>query len=241
MNICSVCGAILTEENKYSNNMCWDCKFGGSEEYEEIKQKDWTGNSKSTFVTLGASNHVEHDRAENDFYSTDPKALELFLDKIKEDKIILNDSIWECACGNGALSKVLINRGYNVFSSDLIDRGYGNFGVDFLNQKSLPIGAEHWDILTNPPYKFAKEFVEQALDLVKDGDKVIMFLKIQFLEGKERRNLFNESPPKYIYVNSARQICFLNGDTSRKMSSATCYCWYIWEKGWKGEPILRWI
>ena len=110
-----------------------------------------------------------------------------------------------------------------------------------MDQESLPKEVEHCDVLTNPPYKFAKEFVEKALDLVKNGDKVIMFLKIQFLEGKERRKLFNEAPPKYIYVNSARQICFLNGDTSRKMSSATCYCWYIWEKGWKGEPVLRWI
>lgn len=87
----------------------------------------------------------------------------------------------------------------------------------------------------------AQEFVEKALDVIQDGYYVVMFLKIQFLEGKERRKLFDKYPPKYIYVNSARQICYLNGNMSKKMSSATCYCWYIWEKGWKGEPIIRWI
>jgi hypothetical protein len=87
----------------------------------------------------------------------------------------------------------------------------------------------------------AQSFVEKALEVVKDGQYVIMFLKIQFLEGKERRKLFDKFPPKYVYVNSARQICYLNGDMSKKMSSATCYCWYVWEKGWKGEPIIRWI
>ena len=200
--------------------------------------KDWNGNSKSTFVTLGASSHTEHDRAEHDYYSTDPKALEIFLDKIKEDNITLHNKIWESACGEGHLSKVLENRGYQVFSSDLVDRGFGKV-QDFLNyenQNQLSV-----DILTNPPYNKAQEFVEKALDVIQDGYYVVMFLKIQFLEGKERRKLFDKYPPKYIYVNSARQICYLNGDMSKKMSSATCYCWYIWEKGWKGEPIIRWI
>lgn len=200
--------------------------------------KDWNGNSKSTFVTLGASSHTEHDRAEHDYYSTDPKALEIFLDKIKEDNITLHNKIWESACGEGHLSKVLENRGYQVFSSDLVDRGFGKV-QDFLNyenQNKLSV-----DILTNPPYNKAQEFVEKALDVIQDGYYVVMFLKIQFLEGKERRKLFDKYPPKYIYVNSARQICYLNGDMSKKMSSATCYCWYIWEKGWKGEPIIRWI
>lgn len=112
--------------------------------------KDWNGNSKSTFVTLGASSHTEHDRAEHDYYSTDPKALEIFLDRIKEDNITLHNKIWESACGEGHLSKVLENRGYQVFSSDLVDRGFGKV-QDFLNyenQNKLSV-----DILTNPPYK----------------------------------------------------------------------------------------
>ena len=73
--------------------------------------KDWTGNSKSTFVMLGASNHSEKERENNDYYATDPHALEIFLDKLKEDKINLHSDIWECACGQGHLSKVLETRG----------------------------------------------------------------------------------------------------------------------------------
>lgn len=127
-----------------------------------------------------------------------------------------------------------------MLSTDLVDRKYGFGNCDFLAMESLPYKTD-WDILTNPPYKYAKEFVEKALQLVNSGRYVIMFLKIQFLEGKERRKLFNKFPPKFIYVNSERQICYLNGDDSKKMSSATCYCWYVWEKGWKGEPVVRWI
>ena len=198
--------------------------------------KDWVGNKKSTFVTLGASNHAEHEREEHDFYSTDPKSLEIFLKAFLErDKNILTNEIWECACGQGHLSEVLKHHGYNVISSDLIDRGYGASGIDFLKQNE----KVNFDILTNPPYKYAQEFVEHALDIQQQGNKTIMLLKIQFLEGQKRAKLFDKYPPKYVYVNSKRQICYLNGDMSKKMSSATCYCWFVWEKGYQGDPIIK--
>ena len=200
--------------------------------------KDWTGNKKSTFVTLGASNHSEHERENDDYYATDPKALEIFLNKIEKDGIKLHKNIWECACGEGHLSKVLESRGYKVWSTDLVDRGYGSGNTDFL--KSIP---DSWcgDVLTNPPYKYAKEFVEKALEVTRIGTYTVMFLKIQFLEGQRRRELFKRYPPKYVYVNSTRQICYINGDMSRKMSSASCYCWFVWQKGFDGEPVIRWI
>ena len=198
--------------------------------------KDWTGNSKTTFVQLGASNHSLKDREVNDFYATDPYSLEIFLKALERDNIKLHHNIWECACGQGHLSNVLINNNYDVYSSDLINRGYGET-KDFLKCDNLFPG----DILTNPPYKYAKDFVKHSLDLLKEGNYCIMLLKIQFLEGKDRRKLFDKFPPKYVYVNSARQTCYINGNMSKKISSASCYCWYIWEKGFKGEPIIRWI
>ena len=197
--------------------------------------KDWTGNAKSTFVTLGASSHCDHEREQNDFYSTDPEALELLLDKLEEDGIELQHYIMEPACGMGHLSEVLKKHGYNVLSYDLIDRGYGEV-QDFFRFVHTSM-----DILTNPPYKYAQEFVEHSLDIMTEGSKCVMLLKIQFLEGQSRRELFKKYPPKYVYVFSKRQTCYINGDMSKKMSSATCYCWFIWEKGFKGEPVIRWI
>ena len=203
-----------------------------------MKMKDWTGNSKSIYTVLGASNHSEVEREKDDYYATDPKALEIFLNRIDEDGVRLHKNIWECACGEGHLSEVLKNRGYKVWSTDLIDRGYGSGNTDFL--KSIP---DSWcgDILTNPPYKYAKEFVEKALEVTRIGAYTVMFLKIQFLEGQGRRKLFKKHPPKYVYVNSVRQTCYLNGNMSKKLSSAACYCWFVWEKGFIGEPIIRWI
>lgn len=199
--------------------------------------KDWAGNSKATFVTLGASNHSNKERQIDDFYATDPHSLEILLKALERDNFKLHKNIWECACGKGHLSKVLTNNGYNVYSSDLINRGYGEYDKDFFNI----VGISNHDILTNPPYKYAKEFVEHALDILDDGYYCVMFLKIQFLEGQARQQLFKKYPPKYVYVNSSRQLCAMNGEFEKYKATAICYCWFIWEKGFKGEPIIRWI
>lgn len=195
--------------------------------------KDWTGNSRSAHAVLGARNYALEDREENDYYATEPKALELLL---QEESFAPN--VWECACGEGHLSKVLKAHGHKVFSTDLVDRGYGMGGIDFLEWSSPFDG----DILTNPPYKYAQEFVEHALELIPIGNKVVMFLKIQFLEGKARRNLFDATPPRKIYVSSSRLHCAMNGDFDKyAKSNAVCYAWFIWEKGYTGAPEIKWF
>lgn len=201
--------------------------------------KDWVGNNKSTYVMLGASNHTDKERQNDDYYATNPHALELLLDSLKRDGIELHKYIWECACGQGHLSDVLEKNGYITTNTDLVDRGYKNnfLQLDFLTTNTIFDG----DILTNPPYKYAREFVEHALDILKDSYYCIMLLKIQFLEGQARLNLFKRYPPKYVYVNSTRQICAMNGKFDKYKSTAICYCWFVWQKGFKGEPVIRWI
>lgn len=197
--------------------------------------KDWTGDSNSIYKTLGASNHTDKERQSEDFYATEPKAAELLLEL--ED---FNNNIWECACGEGDLAKVFVEHGHNVKSTDLIDRGYGEGGIDFLQCTEVFDG----DIITNPPYKYAKEFVEHALELVPEGHKVAMFLKLQFLEGKARRELFEKYPPKTVYVASGRLLCAKNGDFEGMKAgggSAVAYCWYIWEKGYNGDTVIKWF
>ena len=144
--------------------------------------------------------------------------------------------IWEVASGRGDLSKRLIELGYEVKSTDLYERGFGESGIDFLGQKEL------WDgyILTNPPYALAQEFVEHALDLILPGNKIFMFLKIQFLEGKKRKRLYDTKQLKTVYVSRSRINCFRNG-MRETAQNAVCYCWFVWEKGYCGDPIIKWI
>ena len=198
--------------------------------------KDWTGNAKSVFVCNGASNHTEDERQVDDYYATEPKATQLLL-----DRETFSSAIWECACGGGHMSEVLKQNGYAVMSSDLFDRGYkGTKIIDFLKEKDI----NTMDIVTNPPYKFAKDFVEHALDISADGVKVAMFLKLTFLESKSRKALFEKYPFKTLYVSSERLQCAKNGDFEKYgkgVGTAVAYGWYVWEKGFTGKPTIEWI
>lgn len=199
-----------------------------------------------TYVTMGASNHAAGSRAPNDYYATDPDAVEKLL-----DIETFSHDILEPCCGEGHISSVLERRGHNVKSFDLIDRGYGEGGVDFF-EYDTPFDG---DIVTNPPYSEAQKFVEHAMDIVTDGHKVAMLLKLTFLEGKGRKAMFAKYPPKVIYVSSSRISCAKNGDfidrdkngnpildkdgNIRKIGSAICFAWFIWEKGYKGDIVIR--
>ena len=121
------------------------------------------------------------------FYPTPPYAVEELL-----KREVFSGNIWECACGEGHLSKVFEKAGHTVKSTDLMDRGFGETGIDFLSIDNL---EWHGDIITNPPYKYAQEFIEKALQIIPEGNKVAMFLKVQFLEGKGRKKLFLSQPP----------------------------------------------
>lgn len=79
---------------------------------------DWIGNKKSIYVSLGASNHTKKKRPPDDYYATDPEAMELLLQVEKFSSLI-----WECACGEGHLSRVLEAHGFTVISTDIVNRG----------------------------------------------------------------------------------------------------------------------
>lgn len=194
--------------------------------------RDWIGGKSATFTTLGASNHCDHDRADEDYYATEPAATE-WLCKLEQ----FNHDVWEPACGQGHIAEELKKAGYNVRATDLVNRGYGEI-ADFL---WFDVVEWHGDIVTNPPYRAAQEFVQKALDIIPEGNKVAMFLKLTFLEGKERRMFFNRHPPKRVWVASGRLKCAMNGEFDSMGSSAAAYAWFIWEKGYNGYPQLRWF
>lgn len=196
---------------------------------------DWTGNATSIYATHGASNHSETDRADYDYYATDPDAVEKLLEV--EDFFRY---VYEPACGGCHISDVLTAHGHDVLSADIVDRG----GNQKMTQDFFAVGANprnSRDIITNPPYKFAKEFVEHALEISQESVKVAMFLKLTFLEGIKRKQLFDKYPPKAIYVFRNRIDCWKNGIKPDKPSKAVCYAWFVWVKGYKGKTEVKWI
>jgi hypothetical protein len=164
-------------------------------------------------------------RVKDDFYAT-PSSATIAL--IEREKFV--GTIWEPACGDGAISKLLLKEGYRVYSTDLIDRGYGDDHFDFLNKYD-----ENFDnIITNPPFKISTKFTLHAIRSAKK--KVAIFQKLTFLEGKERRDkLFSLNMLERVYVFSARQ-----GFGNHK-GGMLAFAWFVFNKEYTGNPEIIFI
>lgn len=198
---------------------------------------------------LAGSNPKNH-RIENDFYATDPKAVKMILNSGAFD-FYRNPSIkiLEPCVGEGHIIKEVIDyykekNNIEYTTLDIVDRGFSDTIVcDFLNWK---FDKKYDLIITNPPYSLATEFVEKSIGGLSNKGYLAMFLKIQFLEGKKREELFKKYPPKYIYVFRNRMATWNNGqpkdpETGKKWATTMCHAWFIWQKDSTTEPIVRWL
>lgn len=180
-----------------------------------------------------AGGNPERGRVKNDFYATHPDSTKALL----EVEEIIYPAL-EPACGQGHISKLLDP--YKTKNFDLMDRGYGNVGVDFLTADFL---GEYNTVITNPPFNLFQEFVEKALKIA--NKKVIMFGKLQALEGQKRATFLQTTPLKTVYVFKKRQQPMrdgkVNDENGKKLSSHMAFAWYVWEKEYVGEPIIKWI
>ena len=177
---------------------------------------------------------VSRSRVADDYYATPPESTKALLEVEKFEGNIL-----EPCCGEGHISDVLKESGYEVISNDMVDRGYGEFNEDYLTATKLKAD----NVVTNPPFKYAKEFIEKSL---KDTTgKVAMFCKIQLLEGVSRRGMFDNTPLKTVYVFTKRQTPLPNGspfdENGKKWASTMCFAWFVWEHGYEGKPSIEWI
>ena len=135
----------------------------------------------------------------------------------------------------GHLAEVFNSRGLLAKATDKYDHGYGEI-EDFFDSKEW-----HGDIVTNPPYKFGKEFIEHALKIIPDGRKLALYFPIRYLSSKGRRETFDKYPPYKVWVSSSRLICAANGEFEKVQGSAVDYAWFIWHKGYDGETKLGWF
>lgn len=187
----------------------------------------------ANFTTIGATNHSERERERNDFYITDPLAIQMLH---KYHLLDNNVQYWECACGNGSLSKELLRLGYDVYSSDKYDRGYGDVGIDFFECDNIFEG----NIITNPPYNLINDWIVHSLDLA--SNKVYIFARIQTIETIKRYNrIFKNNPPVWICPFVKRIKCYRSIDTSINRS-AVCYAWFIWDNNNSiNETKVKWL
>jgi len=171
------------------------------------------------------------ERERDDFYPTPPEGTAALLAVEQFD-----GTIWEPACGDGAISRVLEAAGHEVISTDLIDRGYGRGGVDFL------LDWQTWadNVVTNPPFKHAEAFAEHALR--RSRRKVALLCRLAWLEGQQRRRMFTGTPLARVWVFSSR-LKMQRGRLHREGEGGgmVAFAWFVWEHGYAGAPRLGWL
>jgi len=164
-------------------------------------------------------NQSNDDRHPTDLYPTHPVWTESLL-----DTVVFRGPIWECANGHGDMTKVLQEYGYDVRATDILT------GVDFLVQDERWVGS----IVTNPPYRYADEFIFKALELATE--QVAMLLPIGALGGQRRyRDLWGKHPPATVVVVAARMPIGSGG------ASQFNHVWVVWDRRYRGDTVVRWV
>jgi hypothetical protein len=171
-------------------------------------------------------------RQAEDYYRTPARATEMLL--AKEQFL---SPIWECACGDGAISRVLEEHGYTVISTDLHDRGYGEDGIDFL--RATAPRARH--IVTNPPFAEADDFAVHALDL--GAEKVALLCRVEWLAGVQRyARLFSRRQLARMLVYSPGQTLWRGDDAAPETDGGmTDYAWFVFVRDCRSLPTLNWL
>lgn len=202
---------FLDELMKCNDNSALASAAGGLPDNVPSLGRMMTGGSKAG-----------RERRENDFYPTEPEPIMAFIEAEKQilDFFRWNKiRVWECACGDGAISRQLEGFGVEVLSTDLIYRGYGQGGVNFLTT-SGPIKTP---IITNPPYgDLPRQFIEHAIEKL-EVPYLALLLKVNFFHTKTHHELFERHP----YAREYRIPWRL--DFTGEGKPTMTFSWFIWD------------
>jgi hypothetical protein len=172
--------------------------------------------------------NLDGGRPADDFYPTPAGATKALL-----NVETFTGPIWEPACGDGAICKVLHEYGYKYVATDLYDHGISD-GVDFL-ELTHNLGR---DIVTNPPFKLTEKFILKCREL--DVWKFALLGKLSLLEGQKRSRILESSGLARVWVFRNRLKLTRNG-LPMKNGGMIAFAWFIFYSGYTGRPEIGWI
>lgn len=155
-------------------------------------------------------------RNEADFYPTPSDCTKAVLSAFPF--LYTRGTVWEPACGDGAIARVIEGLNGTVIGTDLHDRGYGTSGVDFLTTDSI---EGFTSIVTNPPFFLAEDFIRTASEY---RVPFAMLLKVTYWNSKRRLKLFRETGPHAVCPLTWRpSFC-----KERGKSPTLDFIWTVW-------------
>lgn len=186
---------------------------------------------KTTIGAAMAGGNPKDGREKNDFYPTPPECTEALM-AYEQEFIRAHqpfDAIWEPACGDGAITRVLLDHEFGVISTDIADLyAFGLSGVDFLEGEPLHTGRP---IITNPPFNLAHKFIERALGDC-DAPYLALLLKSTYWHAARRYTLFTDYPPSVVYPLTWRPDFMNKGAPTMDCS------WMVWDRKRPGTQYI---
>lgn len=136
---------------------------------------------------------------------------------IGKDKMSYPEALHKCGFG--------IHNGVNTIDTiDIREDSLANIKGDYLHMNC----KNKYDvIITNPPFNIALDIIKKALDDIKYGGYIIMLLRLNFLEGKNRKEFWDDNMAERIYVHHSRMSFTDDGKTD-----SCAYATYVWKKGY---------
>jgi methylase of polypeptide subunit release factors len=183
-----------------------------------------------------------------DNYSTHYSLTELLFEKVKFD---FTKTVLEPAAGEGAMVKVLKKRFKEVVSCDPVygcvcfnkkkkTEKHDMWNYSFLNSTMWNYGKPFPYIITNPPYSLADRFVLRAKEL--NPEKICFLLRTNYLSGQKRlkKGVFDGLKNVFVFNRMPDLRAPIRPD-GKFITAMNVYAWFVWERGYQGEPMLDWI
>lgn len=170
----------------------------------------------------------------SDYYITPIPAIEKFLIAFKKTERLCHSMQILDPCAGGDNEHPMFNpetlREFgcnNISTIDIREDSLADIKTDYLSYSC----ENQFDmIITNPPFNIAVDIINKALSDVKDDGFVVMLLRLNFLGGKVREQLWKDYMPKYIFVHNRRMSFTDDGKTN-----SIEYAHFVWQKGYKPE------
>ena len=174
-------------------------------------------------------------RKPRDLYPTiDEDVTQVFLDTFIPDG--LKARLWECAAGEGHMTRVLERNGHDVVSTDIVPLFEDATQFDFLGDEDPP--GRFDGIITNPPYgDLAESFCQRIVTHVRTGRAKwgALMMRHEYDCASTRDYLFLGCPEfmgKLTMLWRPRWIADSTG------SPRHVYAWYAWGKPTGRAPSL---
>lgn len=179
------------------------------------------------------------ERRTHDFYPTPPEPIRALLDADGE-RIRACGSVWEPACGDGAMVREIRAAGIPCCASDLIDRGCpDSWRADYFTC----LRSRGRAIITNPPYDLINardghgRWLKHTLAM-PGWDYCALLLNWDWPAARANGlgELLDTQPFSYCYLMRWK-IDFTGGGAPPQRNA-----WFVWDRAWTGaEPAFRFI